>query len=93
MTIADWVSKAHCAIIQLNCKRKVKGHLSKQNPWTYAEYRTWFKNHYELGVKLGLHNGSNGQRNLLKQIMVGMMVPDWKSIDMLLKTDFDKNRN
>ena len=77
MKLEGWARETRQAWRQVHAKRQARGHCTKKVPWTWAEFRKWFKAHLEKGVQLGL-NERLSQRDwdeLRKACLRGMMLP------------------
>ena len=72
-----WRYEAANGIRNLNMKRRAKGR--DRHGRTYAEYREWFKGHFEAGVRMGI----NPEDKLLNEVKLGMCVPNWSLVAVL----------
>lgn len=76
MNQIEWMQQTRNAWRQANEKSRNKGHLTRHCPWTWQQFRDWFKAHYELGVYLGIHLNNKGDwPELLRSCRRGMMLP------------------
>jgi len=73
-----WARELRLAWRQAHIKRGFKGHCTKQVPWTWQEFREWFRSHLEKGVALGLGGilSYGDWDNLRKGCLRGMMLPE-----------------
>jgi hypothetical protein len=72
----EWNYKVRNAWRQVHEKVQNHGHLTKHCPWTWNEFRDWFKDTYEQGVNLKIHELNQGHwPEVLKSCRRGMMLP------------------
>lgn len=79
MTVQEsrWRYESRNGIRNLNLKRLNRGR--DRHGRTYAEYREWFKAHFEAGVRMGI----DPEDRMLNEVKLGMCVPDWSLIAAL----------
>ncbi len=77
MNELEWMQKTRQAWRQVHEKRQNNGHITIHCPYTWQQFRNWFREHYELGVSLGIHLKTNGDwPELLRACRRGMMLPN-----------------
>ena len=68
-----WERELRNAWIHVHAKIQRNGRCTKNNPWTWKEFRMWFKHHLEDGVTLGIVQIDNNAR---LGCLRGMVLPN-----------------
>lgn len=75
-----WMAQLRQACRQVAIKRQQKGRVTRKLPFTWQDFRDWFKDHFQAGVQLGIP----ADTQFMKRCQAGMAVPDWKFINWIL---------
>lgn len=72
----EWAKQCRQAWRQVHQKQDNRGHLTRGCPWTWQEFRLWFRGHLEVGVALDVHHLNGGEwKELLQSCKRGMLLP------------------
>ncbi len=76
MNQAEWMVETRQAWRQAHEKKQGKGHITKHCPWTWKQFRAFFRIQLEQGVNLNIHHLQTGEwPELLQACKRGMMLP------------------
>ena len=77
MNAQEWAQRTRQAWRQVHEKRQAK-HITRHCPWTWNDFRQWFKAHYAYGIRiLKIHEVEGGSwEELLRACRRGMILPN-----------------